>query len=101
MSRPFAAVRRPSLSSQQGYGAEHRAWRLAVLERDPVCRWPGCRLPASHADHVVPWKHGGAQFDVANGQGLCQRHHSVKTVREVNGRRSARRPPERHPGEAT
>lgn len=85
--RPFASVVRPSSSDAQGYGEEHRRWRAEVLAREPVCRWPGCSAPATHADHIVPWRHGGARYDVANGQGLCARHHNTKTATEVNARR--------------
>ncbi len=100
--RPFASVARPSSSSAQGYGAAHRAWRAAVLARDPLCRWPGCAALATHADHIVPWRHGGGQFDLANGQGLCAAHHNVKTAQEVAARRGVgagrMRPREAHPG---
>jgi len=57
-----------------GSTRRHRAWRLAVLERD---HWT-CQVrvkcegaKASHADHVVPLSEGGARFDLANGRASC------------------------------
>ena len=101
MRRPFATVQRPSSSSAQGYGAEHRAWRSAILARDPVCRWSGCNAPSAHADHIVPKSQGGAPLALSNGQGLCAQHHSAKTATEIHARRSPKRPAERHPGDLT
>ena len=45
--------------SARGYGAAHRAVRLAVLQRDGWrCHW--CGRPANEADHLVPLHLGGA-----------------------------------------
>ena len=38
---------------------------------------------ANHADHVVPISHGGARYDVANGQTLCVRCHARKTRKDT------------------
>jgi 5-methylcytosine-specific restriction protein A len=63
------------------YGARHRAWRRAILDRDPLCRT--CqRRPSVVADHVVPIEEGGARFALENGQGLCLACHNAKTARE-------------------
>lgn len=80
--RPCPTHERPSSSTAQGYGARHRAWRQAVLARDPVCREEGCEAPATEADHIRPIRLGGAQYDLGNGQGLCKGHHSAKTRRD-------------------
>jgi 5-methylcytosine-specific restriction endonuclease McrA len=74
------AQSRPN-SAKRGYGYQHREWRDAVLDRDSVCAH--CRsMPATQADHIVPFRRGGARFDVCNGQGLCISCHSKKTARE-------------------
>jgi 5-methylcytosine-specific restriction protein A len=70
---------------QRGYDAAHERWAKAVLNRDPCClhcEADGVTTPATHADHIVPWQDGGAKLDIANGQGLCGRHHGVKTRTE-------------------
>ena len=68
---------------------EHRAWRLAVMQR---AGWQcqaieggvrcGKRSPEHRlfADHVVERKDGGAATDPANGQALCGAHHQAKTM---------------------
>ena len=49
--------RRRGTSSERGYDARHRRWRLMVLRRDPVCRM--CRRePSSVADHIRPIRRG-------------------------------------------
>lgn len=71
---------RPSVAAR-GYGAAHRRWRTAILSRDPYCvrcLQHGAIVPAVIADHIVPIRVGGAQYDPANGQGLCQRHGNAK-----------------------
>ncbi|MFM8735387.1 MAG: HNH endonuclease [Pirellulales bacterium] len=79
-SRPNAAAR--------GYCSKaHRKWRQAVLTRDAfACVDCGRIDQANHADHVVPIAHGGARYDLANGQTLCHSCHSRKTARENAGR---------------
>ena len=82
--------------------------RLAILRRDPTCRWPGCNKPSEVADHIVPWSEAvrlGWELDeiddVSNGQGLCNEHHDLKTREEQRRGRervARKRRPERHPG---
>ncbi len=67
--------------AERGYGGHHRKWRAMILQRDPLCMWPGCHEPATVADHIVPLRQGGG-WDLENGQGLCRRHHNVKTRQE-------------------
>lgn len=54
------------------------AVRLAVLQRDGGCVFPGCdRTPAGcDIHHVVPWWNGGAT-SLANGVALCPHHHAL------------------------
>lgn len=75
--------------------AEHRAWRAAVIERDPWCvdpmrRHANALVPASHADHIVDVRHGGA-WTLENGRGLCPSCHSAKTASEDGGFGNPRR----------
>ncbi|NDD85542.1 hypothetical protein EBZ38_14875 [bacterium] len=77
-------------AAQRGYcSRQHKAWRLAVLERDNwQCRSCG-RVCASkrqaHADHVIAVvKRPDLRYDVGNGQCLCASCHSRKTVQEMH-----------------
>jgi len=80
--------------------AEYRRWR------DEVCRRAGYRCEAiedgrrctkaapAHrmfADHIVERSDGGALLDPANGQCLCGKHHTTKTI-AARARRLASRP---------
>ena len=66
---------------------EHRAWRTAVLKRagwrcEAIVDSQRCSRAFPHrlfADHRVEIKDDGARLDVANGQALCGRCHSLKT----------------------
>jgi hypothetical protein len=65
----------------------HRVWRLAVMQRAGWrCQAPGCTVQGGRggqrlfADHIVERQDGGDPLDVANGQALCGRHHSLKTA---------------------
>lgn len=78
-NRPTAAAR--------GYcDKAHRAWRLAVLTRDAwTCQDCGrvCSdKREAQADHIVAIAHGGARYDLANGQTLCLVCHARKGHRE-------------------
>jgi 5-methylcytosine-specific restriction protein A len=80
---------RPSAAAR-GYDAEHRSFRTAVLQRDPVCVMPGCTSPSAHADHWPLSRrqleaHGMNANDPANGRGLCHSHHSQETARHQPG----------------
>jgi len=85
---------------------EHKRWAAAVKRRARGCcelQYDGCTGRADHADHITPVGEGGAEHDVANGQGACDHCHGIKTRAEAaRGRRryygQARRKPERHPG---
>ena len=87
--------RRGSAASR-GYGPQHRAWRLAVLAKSDglcvACLAVGRVTPARVADHVVPRSMGGGQFDLDNGQALCDGVtglgcHDLKRAAESRGQR--------------
>jgi 5-methylcytosine-specific restriction protein A len=74
-------ARRRGTSHERGYDARHRRWRKIILWRDPLCK--GCgRALSTHADHIVPLSQGG-DWQVSNGQGLCQSCHNRKTGKET------------------
>lgn len=95
---PRAKARRVELrpnAAARGYcDARHRAWRLAVLNRDGwICQ--SCRRACggpreAHADHVSPvvpgtdrCEDGRSRYDVAAGQCLCMKCHGRKTIAEA------------------
>lgn len=53
--------------------------RRFLRARDPLCRYPGCSMPAQRcdADHTVAWEDGGATASSNLGH-LCRRHHTLK-----------------------
>lgn len=53
------------------------ALRRALAARDPECRWPGCRVPASWCDshHLREWVRDHGDTDVGNLVILCRYHH--------------------------
>jgi 5-methylcytosine-specific restriction protein A len=68
---------------------EHRAWRTAICTRagwrcEAVDTGLRCTRSAPahrvYADHINEVADGGARFDLANGQCLCARHHTLKTA---------------------
>ncbi|MGX5694909.1 DUF222 domain-containing protein [Agromyces soli] len=54
-----------------------REQKIALLERDGGCAWPGCdRPPAySEAHHISWWKRDHGTTDLDNGIMLCSHHH--------------------------
>lgn len=74
-------------------GQPHRAYgtprwrriRAQVLREEPVCR--DCDAPSVEVDHISPRRlelEAGRDPDRReNLQGLCRRHHSAKTAREI------------------
>lgn len=68
---------------------EHRTWREAVISRagrrcEVIENGQRCqKTEPEHrmfADHIAELSDGGAQFDTTNGQCLCGRHHTLKTM---------------------
>lgn len=68
-SRPSAAKR--------GYDYEWQMFEADYLDRHRVCESiHGCTARASHAHHVQKLSEGGAKYDEANLQALCDSHHN-------------------------
>ena len=86
-------IGRPNAAARGYCNAAHRAWRLAVLTRDgwrcQVCGRLCSGQREAHADHIVPISQGGARHDVANGQCLCVRCHTRKTMADQAATASA------------
>lgn len=71
--------------TQRTNSQQHRAWAAAIRKRDPYCRirYPDiCTHITQQADHIIPVAQGGAEFDLANGQGACRACHQRKSSRE-------------------
>ena len=75
---------------ERGYtGAGHRAFRIAVITRDPVC--VQCMVQVSTvADHYPTSKRdlidaGLDSNDPQYGRGLCARCHSIETAQHQPG----------------
>jgi len=53
--------------------------RRRIQQRQPVCRFPGCRMPAvgSDIDHRTPWADGG-DTTPGNLAPLCRHDHCVR-----------------------
>jgi len=74
----------PKVADPHYLTPEHRAWRAAVIARaHGICEWPGCgrREIRMFADHIVERKDGGSDLDPSNGQCLCGKHHTFKTLK--------------------
>lgn len=79
----------PKESDPYYRSAEHAAWRALVIRRARArCEWPGCGRAAGRmfADHIVELRDGGSATDPQNGQCLCGKHHTIKSVQERNKR---------------
>ena len=65
-------------TGSRGYVPSAALARL-VRAREPHCRFPGCRQPATRCDldHAVPWPRGATSPE--NLGPLCRRHHNFKT----------------------
>lgn len=71
-------------AAKRGYGGRWRTYRIAFLAKHPVCNELGCTQPATDVDHIKPppYPRHPLFWDKTNHQGLCHRHHSMKTARE-------------------
>ena len=72
-----------------GFRGYNRAWQKArkeYLEAHPLCikcLEEGRYVKATDVDHIVPFRGNMMLFwDESNWQGLCHRHHSIKTRNE-------------------
>lgn len=72
----------PKIADAVYQSAEFKVWREAVMRRDGSTCKCGRTDGRMFADHVVEIRDGGAKFDVANGQTLCGRCHTLKTNAE-------------------
>lgn len=72
-------------AASRGYDADHRKWREAILERDPLCVVCKARCiikPATVADHITPIVVAPERrLDLDNGRGVCADCHA-----EITGR---------------
>ena len=50
-----------------------------IRTRDRVCRQPGCDARIRDNDHIHDYATGGPTT-AANGQGLCKRSHTIKSL---------------------
>jgi hypothetical protein len=89
LPRPNYKIRRretrPNAAARGYCDAKHRAWRLAVLNRDNwQCRMCGRICAAkrqAHADHIIPIVvRPDLRYEVANGRCLCHSCHSKHTA---------------------
>ena len=82
----LSAARVPEKTADAVYSdPRYGAWREAVIGRaGGVCQHQGCARQERRmfADHIVEIRDGGAVFDPANGQCLCGKHHTLKTIAE-------------------
>lgn len=78
----------PKVADPHYNSAEHDAWRSVVIGRaGGQCEWiedgRRCDRAQPHhrmfADHIKERSDGGADVDLANGQCLCGKHHTIKT----------------------
>lgn len=85
---------------------EAKRWARAVKRRDGYqcqrCGYEGRPDDGvMKADHRIPVAEGGAEFDLANGETLCDPCHKPKTAAEAargRARTGRKRPAEAHPG---
>ena len=66
-------------SAANGYGGDWQKLRPIIITRDRHCQWPGCRDLIEEIDHIIPKAEGGDDHH-NNVQGLCFRHHAIKTL---------------------
>jgi 5-methylcytosine-specific restriction enzyme A len=72
----------PKVADAIYFDPRHHQWRDAVISRaGGACQWPACGRVEKRmfADHIHEIKDGGSRFDLANGQCLCGKHHTIKT----------------------
>lgn len=89
----------PKVADAELQTAAHRQWaaqvlriagrRCEALDKGGRCqnKWPEHRM---YADHKVERRDGGAALDIRNGQCLCPKHHTAKTIRERTARMAER-----------
>lgn len=76
-------------STQRGYDADWRRYRIMYLREHPLC--VECLkedkvTAATVVDHIIPHKGNKELFwDPKNHQSLCEHHHDLKTATEDGG----------------
>jgi 5-methylcytosine-specific restriction endonuclease McrA len=75
---------RPNAAARGYCDARHKAWRIAVLNRDnwqcQACGRVCGRKREAHADHIIPVaERPDLRYEVANGRCLCDSCHSRRT----------------------
>lgn len=79
----------PKVADAELLTGEHRQWRDEVMRRaGSRCQHTeygrrcdkAAPLHRMFADHIVERRDGGAPLDPANGQCLCGKHHTLKTM---------------------
>jgi hypothetical protein len=76
---------RPNAAARGYCDGRHKAWRLAVLERDnwqcKACGRVCGRKREAHADHIIPVAvRPDLRYEVDNGRCLCHSCHSRRTA---------------------
>lgn len=78
-----------SSACERGYNYRWRKAREAYLRKHPLCvecASAGRTEQATRVDHIIPHKDNQELFwDITNWQGLCERHHNIKTAKEDGG----------------
>lgn len=88
---PIRARRNPGWQKMYK-NTRYLAARERFLITHPICNVDGCTLPATDLDHIVPHRGDWGKFlDPNNWQGLCHKHHSIKTSAEDGGFGNAKR----------
>lgn len=88
MAQLLTAPPAPKRADPELLTPQHRAWRIAVLDRAGWrCEWVenGTRCPRSRdngdtmiADHIIERADGGALYSISNGRCLCVPHNTRK-----------------------
>jgi 5-methylcytosine-specific restriction protein A len=80
---------RRGTAAERGYGSRWQKARKTYLAHHPFCvecQKAGKVEPATVVDHRIPHKGDPVLFwDENNWQGLCKRHHDIKTAKEDGG----------------
>jgi len=83
----------PSKDDARVYNYAWRKVRREVLARDGhMCQIGGskCSRVATEVDHIVPWRQGGALYEMGNLRAACKQCNAgrVARVRQRSGRPS-------------
>lgn len=90
VNRPWVPERKPFARTRTATDFDYnsRTWRkfsTAYKERHPLCvlcEAAGIVAASKFTDHIVQIKAGGAHYDEANLQALCEKCHNSKSGRE-------------------